>query len=161
MEYKIDISTAEENHNNLMVVKEYWFLGPEKTSVIPDENKEYWSGLADRFNVSEDIARNRFCANCEYFNNTSDMQQQMKIIPLDQYDMDGGGRGYCHKFDFICHNLRTCQAWEEKCFNLDDKDMDPEEKMKKAYLATDKDGERLMKNPKYAMMVNTKMKGGD
>jgi hypothetical protein len=27
---------------------------------------------------------------------------------------DGGGRGYCHKFDFICHNLRTCQAWEKK-----------------------------------------------
>ena len=29
-------------------------------------------------------------------------------------DKDGGGRGYCHKFDFICHNLRTCMAWEGK-----------------------------------------------
>jgi hypothetical protein len=48
------------------------------------------------------------------------MISQMEAIPLDKYDMDGGGRGYCHKFDFICHNLRTCQAWEGKDFCLKD-----------------------------------------
>lgn len=24
--------------------------------------------------------------------------------------------GYCVEFDFICHNLRTCQGWEKKYF---------------------------------------------
>jgi hypothetical protein len=40
----------------------------------------------------------------------------MDAIPLTSFDMDGGGRGYCTKFDFICHNLRTCMAWERKDF---------------------------------------------
>jgi hypothetical protein len=40
----------------------------------------------------------------------------MEDVPLDAFDMDGGGRGYCHKFDFICHNLRVCQAWERKAY---------------------------------------------
>ena len=30
-----------------------------------------------------------------------------------KFDKDGGGRGYCHKFEFICHNLRVCKAWEK------------------------------------------------
>jgi hypothetical protein len=42
--------------------------------------------------------------------------QLMDAIPLNALDMDGGGRGYCTKFDFICHNLRSCQAWERKDF---------------------------------------------
>jgi hypothetical protein len=42
------------------------------------------------------------------------MQAKMESITLDKFDMDGGGRGYCEKFDFVCHNLRVCQAWEEE-----------------------------------------------
>jgi hypothetical protein len=48
----------------------------------------------------------------------------MESVPLDQYDRDGGGRGYCVKFDFICHNLRVCQAWEEKSFETPDDEND-------------------------------------
>ena len=28
-------------------------------------------------------------------------------------------RGYCDKFDFICHDLRLCQAWEERESEMD------------------------------------------
>ena len=37
----------------------------------------------------------------------------MEVVPQDEFDKDGGGRGYCHKFEFICHNLRVCKAWEK------------------------------------------------
>lgn len=114
------IVSAKENVKNRTNVVNNWNLGPEKTSVQPDANSDYWSMMGDLWEIPEEEARNRFCANCEYFNNTSSMQEQMKSIPLDKYDMDGGGRGYCVKFDFICHNLRTCQAWEEKPFESED-----------------------------------------
>ena len=42
--------------------------------------------------------------------------EYMSVVPIDKLDEDGGGRGYCVKFEFICHNLRTCSAWEEKEF---------------------------------------------
>ena len=48
------------------------------------------------------------------------MMRAMEKVPFNKLDADGGGRGYCHRFDFICHNLRTCQAWERKDFELED-----------------------------------------
>lgn len=124
MIYEMDIKTAEENDRNMRVVVSYWNLGPAKTGVQPTENKDYWSKLALVWNITEDEARNRLCANCEYYNNTADMMAQMNSIPLNKFDLDGGGRGYCHKFDFICHNLRTCQGWESKDFVLEELEND-------------------------------------
>lgn len=114
------IVSPKQNIANRDNVMRNWSLGPEKTSVDPKANKPYWSNMADIWDVSEPEARRRFCSNCEYYNNTPDMQTQMESIPLDKYDMDGGGRGYCEKFDFICHSLRVCQAWEEKPFDTED-----------------------------------------
>lgn len=108
--------TAAQNNANMAKVKANWNLGPEKTSVKPSANKPFWSDFADIMGVSEKEARRMFCANCEYFNNTPEAMEMMESVPLNAYDMDGGGRGYCTKFDFICHNLRTCQAWERKDF---------------------------------------------
>lgn len=115
-----DIVTARQNVINRDNVKENWMLGPEKASVEPTANADYWRQMADLWDVDERQARRQLCANCEYFNNTPDMQEKMESVPLDQYDRDGGGRGYCTKFDFICHNLRVCQAWEEKSFETPD-----------------------------------------
>lgn len=110
------IVSARQNVINRGNVKENWMLGPEKASVDPQANADYWQSLSDVWGVDERQARRQLCANCEYFNNTPAMQEQMEAVPLDAYDRDGGGRGYCEKFDFICHNLRVCQAWEEKGF---------------------------------------------
>lgn len=111
-----DISTARKNVRNRDNVIRNWGLGPEKASVDPKANGAYWQKMADLWDLDEKQARRQLCANCEYFNNTPDMQEKMESVPLDQFDRDGGGRGYCTKFDFICHNLRVCQAWEEKPF---------------------------------------------
>lgn len=120
MEYKLDTGTSTDNDKNMEVVSKFWNLGPTKTSIQPTDNKDYWKKMADIWNCSEREARTRLCANCEYYNNTPSMQEQMLTIPLNKFDLDGGGRGYCHAFKFICHNLRTCQAWEEKEFELED-----------------------------------------
>lgn len=113
------VSTSENDKNMKMVIKN-WKLGPEKTSILPKDNKPFWSNIAKAWNITEREARRRYCANCEYFNNTAEMMAKMEKIPLNKFDMDGGGRGYCVKFDFICHNLRVCQAWEEKDFEEED-----------------------------------------
>lgn len=112
----MNITTGSENDKALKYVKEYWRLGPEVASIQPTENKTYWEMMALAWNIPVKEARRRLCANCEYYNNTPEAQEEMESIPFNKYDLDGGGRGYCTEFNFICHNLRTCQGWEKKEF---------------------------------------------
>ena len=107
------VVTTAQNRKNRQVVIDEWKLGPEKASVEPSANGPFWKGVAAAWDMSEKEARRRLCANCDYFQNDPMMQAKMESIALDKFDMDGGGRGYCEKFDFVCHNLRVCQAWEE------------------------------------------------
>lgn len=125
MDMTEEIVSAAQNIINRASVAANWNLGPDKASIDPTANAEYWQKLADVWQINEAESRRRLCANCEYFDNSAQMQRQMEDIPLDALDMDGGGRGYCVKFDFICHNLRVCQAWEPKEFETED---DAEEK---------------------------------
>jgi len=113
------VGTAE-NKVNLQRVVDNWNLGPDKASPKPGANPDYWDGLADIWGISSQEARRQLCANCEYFENTPEMMRAMEKIPFNALDADGGGRGYCHKFDFICHNLRTCQAWERKDYEAEE-----------------------------------------
>lgn len=118
--YKIPMVSEDENMRVMEHLVENWHLGPENASEEPKANKEFWSSYADVMDVSEPEARRMLCANCEYFDNTPKMMKAMESVPFNEYDADGGGRGYCHKFDFICHNLRTCQAWEPKEYDMED-----------------------------------------
>ena len=111
--------TTAENKKNTQVVIDDWMLGPEKPSNEPGANKPYWMKLANAMQVDEKEARRRRCSNCEYFNNSTMMQAKMERIPRNQWDTDAGYRGHCHKFDFICHDMRSCQAWEEREFEQD------------------------------------------
>ena len=120
MEIDMEITTDEENAANRDKVSMNLNLGPEVASVDPEANQEYWQKMATFWDVSEDVARRQLCANCEYFDNAVEMQAQMEQITLDKFDLDGGGRGYCTKFDFICHNLRTCMAFEPKAYQMPD-----------------------------------------
>ncbi len=112
--------TAQINEDNRAIVAEYWGLGPENASEMPDANKPYWDEFAKSMMVDPSQSRRMLCANCEYFDNTPEALAKMEAVPFDNYDIDGGGRGYCVKFDFICHNLRTCRAWERKDFENPD-----------------------------------------
>ena len=113
------LSEASNNETTEMMIEE-WNLGPEDPSEKPGDNPEYWGDMARLWKVEEDEARRRMCANCEYFDNTPERLEAIESIPFNEYDENAGGRGYCHKFDFICHNLRSCQAWERKCYVSED-----------------------------------------
>lgn len=115
-----EIGTGTENQINMQNAVENWNLGPEVASSDPAANPEYWAKMADVWSVTEAEARRRLCANCSYFNNTPEMMRAMEDIPQTAFDVDGGGRGWCEKLDFICHNLRVCQAWERKDFVADE-----------------------------------------
>jgi len=119
------IVSAEENKANTDSTIKNWNLGPLKPSDEPETNKPFWTKMADIWKVGESVARTQLCANCEYFENTPEMIMLMGTIPRNEFDTDAGGRGYCHRFDFICHNLRSCQAWEYREYvSEDDKEED-------------------------------------
>lgn len=111
--------TTAENKKNTQVVIDDWMLGPEKPSNEPTANKVYWIALGKAMQVDEKEARRRRCSNCEYYDNSTMMQAKMERIPRNEWDTDAGYRGYCHKFEFICHDMRSCQAWEEREFEQD------------------------------------------
>lgn len=111
----LEIVSEKDNIKNRTMVMESWNLGPAETA---GDNSEYWNKLAEATQKEVEEVKRNLCANCEYFNNTPQMLKAMEEIPEDGMDADGGGRGYCHKFDFICHNLRTCQAWEKKFYHI-------------------------------------------
>lgn len=113
------VPLKEAIKNRDRVIKD-WHLGPEKASPKATDNKPYWVMMAKVWGDTESVARRKLCANCEYFDNTPEAMQAMDVYPFDKFDADGGGRGYCHKFDFACHNLRTCQAWERKDYELEE-----------------------------------------
>jgi hypothetical protein len=107
-----EMPTAKENLDTTMWLVKHWHLGPEVGSAKPGDNKPFWSLAAEIWDIEESDARNQLCANCEYFNDSPKMLKAMDVVPFNKFDATGGGRGYCSKFDFICHNLRVCQAWE-------------------------------------------------
>jgi hypothetical protein len=111
--------TAAENKKNTQVVIDDWMLGPENPSNEPGANKPYWMKLAKAMQVDEKESRRRRCSNCEYYDNSTMMQAKMERIPQNDWDTGAGYRGYCHKFEFICHDMRSCQAWEEREFEQD------------------------------------------
>jgi hypothetical protein len=102
--------TAESNKKTRDTLVETQMLGPVKTG---QPNSDYWRGLANIWRISPDQAKRNLCANCEYFDDQPETLEAMEVVPQDEFDKDGGGRGYCHKFEFICHNLRVCKAWEK------------------------------------------------
>ena len=111
--------TAAENKKNTQIAIDDWMLGPAKPSNERGANKPYWMALAKAMQVEEAEARRRRCSNCEYYDNSVMTQIKMDRIPWNDWDVYAGFRGYCNKFDFICHDLRSCQAWEEREFEED------------------------------------------
>ena len=112
--------TPAENKKNTQIVIDDWMLGPQNPSNEPTANKDYWVSLGKAMQVDEKEAGRRRCSNCEYYDNSTMTQAKMEKIPRNEWDKDAGFRGYCNKFDFICHDLRSCQAWEEREFEMED-----------------------------------------
>lgn len=112
--------TTAENRKNTQTVIDDWMLGPENPSNKPDANASYWRALGKAMQVDETEARRRRCSNCSYYDNSTMTQAKMERIPWNKWDDNAGFRGFCHRFDFCCHDLRCCQAWEEREFEFED-----------------------------------------
>ena len=91
---------------------EHWNLGPIDPSTGSKDNADYWKKMAKAWNITEAEARRKLCSNCENACCSTKCMKEMDAIPENEYDKNAGGRTYCCEFDFICHNLRTCQYWE-------------------------------------------------
>jgi len=109
-----------DNERNTKSTIRNWRLGPDVPSEKPGDNAPYWREMADIWDLDEAEARRQMCANCEYFDNTPEMMKAMDRIPYNKFDENAGGRGYCHRFEFICHNLRSCMAWERKDYEMEE-----------------------------------------
>jgi hypothetical protein len=79
----------------------------------PANPGNFWKEIVKFWGKPEEEVANRYCANCEYFDNNPAALEAMKSVPENAFDRNGGGRGFCHKYEFICHNLRVCDSWEE------------------------------------------------
>ena len=106
--------TASENKKNTKIVIDDWMLGPENPSNEPTANKVYWVALGQAMQVDEKEARRRRCSNCEYYDNSFMTQVRIERIPMAAYDKGAGFRGHCEKLNFICNDMRVCQAWEDQ-----------------------------------------------
>ena len=106
--------TAAENKKNTKIVIDDWMLGPEKPSNEQTANKIYWVTVGKAMQVDEKEARRRRCSNCEYYDNSFMTQVRIERIPMAAYDKGAGFRGHCEKLNFICNDMRVCQAWEDR-----------------------------------------------
>lgn len=106
--------TAAENKKNTQIAIDDWMLGPENPTNERGANAPYWRALGKAMRVDEDEARRRRCSNCNYYKNDTLTQAKMERIPWNEWDVNAGFRGLCEKLNFICHDLRSCQVWEER-----------------------------------------------
>lgn len=106
--------TPAENKKNTQIAIDDWMLGPENPTNERGANAPYWRALGKAMRVDETEARRRRCSNCNYYKNDTLTQAKMERIPWNEWDVNAGFRGLCEKLNFICHDLRSCQVWEER-----------------------------------------------
>jgi hypothetical protein len=106
--------TKAENNANYIVAVEDWNYGPEKPTNEAGANKEFYMALADAMQCEEKDARRKHCSNCGYYDNSFMTQVRIEKIPMGSYDKGAGYRGHCEKLNFICNDMRVCQAWEDE-----------------------------------------------
>lgn len=106
--------------NHLSTIEEYG-LGPADPRL---PNDEFWADKAAKWDMTEGDARGRLCANCEYYYNTSEIEDcidagpaknlKASALPLEPKwaDIESKPVAYCEKFDITCSPVRTCDAQE-------------------------------------------------
>ena len=106
--------TTAENKKNYVIAVQDWNYGPEMPTNEPGANKEFYAGLAEAMQCTEKDARRKHCSNCEYYDNSFMAQVKIERIPMAAYDKGAGFRGHCEQLNFICNDMRVCQAWEDR-----------------------------------------------
>jgi hypothetical protein len=104
-----DITLNLKNRAKAITSAKY---GPENPN-LPNDN--YWTRMADEWDVSIEDAKKSRCGNCAAFN-VSDKLKQCIADGIGN-DADPWGTikladlGYCEIFDFKCAGSRTCLSW--------------------------------------------------
>lgn len=115
----VEINTTNRN----LAIKNHGY-GP----MNPDEeNKEFWDGIGELWEISNEDAKSSRCGNCAAFIQTPDMLAciEMHMGLDDDYEKQGqktmklnrskiriaSGLGYCQLFAFKCAADRVCRAW--------------------------------------------------
>jgi len=87
-------------------------------------NEDFWKQKAMYWMTTEGLARGRLCANCEYYYNTSEVEDciaagpaynlKASELPLTPKwaDIEDHPVAYCTKFDITCSPTRTCNEQE-------------------------------------------------
>lgn len=106
-----DIGLNLKNRKKAIDTAMYGPLNPS------EPNKDYWTKLANEWDVSESDAKKQLCGNCAVFIVTPQMKSCIEsgLNPDDKDEwgaIDSAGQlGYCEAFDFKCASKRTCRAW--------------------------------------------------
>lgn len=111
-------SNSLNKKNHLSTIAEHG-LGPADPR---KSNEEFWKQKAMRWMTTEGLARGRLCANCEYYNNTSQIEDCISSGPSYDFktssvdsslaDIEEHPVAYCMKFDITCSPTRTCDEQE-------------------------------------------------
>lgn len=112
-------------------------LGPADPT---QSNPEFWREKAMRWGTTEGLARGRLCNNCEYYNQTPEIQDciangpaydlKASDLPVKPkwVDVEDHPVAYCVKFDITCSPIRTCD-YQEIGFYEEGEDMEDEEEV--------------------------------
>ena len=107
-----DIAINLRNRKKAIDTAMYGPLNPS------EPNDQYWSKLANEWDVSADEAKKQRCGNCTMFVITPQMKSCINqgVTGGERQDewgaIDAAGQlGYCEAFDFKCASKRTCRAW--------------------------------------------------
>jgi hypothetical protein len=121
------------NVKNHLIAIEEANLGPEDPRI---SNEDFWKQKAMRWMTTEGLARGRLCANCEYYNNTSEIEDCIANGPAYNFktssvnpklvDIEDHPLAYCTKFEITCSPTRTCDE-QEMGGPMDDARMESEE----------------------------------
>ena len=94
---------VELNTKNRNATIENHMYGPLNV----DKPGDYWKNIADKWDTTEEAAKNSLCGNCVAF----DISPQMKECMPGEVSDDSGQLGYCWMHHFKCHSKRTCDTW--------------------------------------------------
>ena len=115
------LQSNKVNIKNHLYTMENHGLGP----VDPRQpNEEFWKEKAMRWLTTEGLARGRLCANCEYYVNTTEIENCIANGPAFTFktsdvpttpklaDIEEHPVAWCSKFDITCSPTRTCDEQE-------------------------------------------------
>lgn len=93
-------------NRNAAIKADYIKYGP-----LNLEDKEYWKGLADHWDTTEEVAKESLCGNCVAFDISPRMLECMPGPTSEPVEDKEGHLGYCWMHSLKCHSQRACRTW--------------------------------------------------